>query len=553
MNNIWRKDIYRGVIDSYIKMPGRFKIKGTLLESNENEIKVDIGSEKALHITLDKPMDAQIGEDIVIDRRNIVDSKLVKQTDETLEEKQTVQDYQNKYDYILKSFDIPINDESIEAVKSLESHGVDITKENILSFMAAKEQLSNISEKLDYDTAVKLVEKDIDFDKESLQKVLQEMQKVQGEKRPFSLLRFLGIKKDMTTEEAEKVAYKIYGNKTGKDITDIIKALDKAGLDISKENIEQINNIFSKLHDIKDIENKTIIDSVKNKIETSIDNLYKLKNAVIRGIIEAEFELGQLASKVYNAYSGAVGTLTEKDLIQIEGDIKDRLQYMGIKITDEIVKLSKDVIAKGLDLTKENLQKIMFVKGAIVELNSDLDYEKTALLMASGVEIEKMDVIELRDMINIEYNIEHNIENTSVEESIVQDIDGSGVLKKVENTDIKTPASHMKSDLPIQNAEAENTSKGTKNAVKIVDKMKDMIDILKQISPERKNTIISLLMKNAMPLTLKEVQNLSFFLNNQRQIGHQLDEILNLIDKNKNTETIRIAEELKRAINRIDY
>ena len=110
----------------------------------------------------------------------------------------------------------------------------------------------------------------------------------------------------------------------------------------------------------------------------------------------------------------------------------------------------------------------------------------------------------------------------------------------------------MKSDLPIQNAEAENTSKGTKNAVKIVDKMKDMIDILKQISPERKNTIISLLMKNAMPLTLKEVQNLSFFLNNQRQIGHQLDEILNLIDKNKNTETIRIAEELKRAINRIN-
>ncbi len=544
MNNIWRKDIYRGVIDSYIKMPGRFKIKGILLESNENEIKVDIGSEKALHITLDKPMDAQVGEDIVIDRRNIVDSKLIKQTEKASEKEEAVQDPQNKYDYILKSLDIPINDESIEAVKSLESHGVDITKENILSFMAAKEQLSNISEKLDYDTAVKLVEKDIDFDKESLQKVLQEMQKVQGEKRPFSLLRFLGIKKDMTTEEAEKIAYKIYGNKTGKDITDIIKALDKAGLDISKENIEQINNIFSKLHDIKDIENKTIIDSVKNKIETSIDNLYKLKNAVIRGIIEAELELGQLASKVYNAYSGAVGTLTEKDLIQIEGDIKDRLQYMGIKITDEIVKLSKDVIAKGLDLTKENLQKIMFVKGAIVELNSDLDYEKTALLMASGVEIEKMDVIELRDMINIEH--------ASVKESMVPDTDGSGVLKKVENTDIKTPAPYMKSDSPTKNAEAENTSKGTKNVVKIVDKMKDMIDILKQISPERKNTIISLLMKNAMPLTLKEVQNLSFFLNNQRQIGHQLDEILNLIDKNKNTETIRIAEELKRAINRIN-
>ena len=46
--------------------------------------------------------------------------------------------------------------------------------------------------------------------------------------------------------------------------------------------------------------------------------------------------------------------------------------------------------------------------------------------MASGVEVEKMDVIELRDMINIEYNIEHNIEHASVEESMVPDIDGSG-------------------------------------------------------------------------------------------------------------------------------
>jgi len=59
-------------------------------------------------------------------------------------------------------------------------------------------------------------------------------------------------------------------------------------------------------------------------------------------------------------------------------------------------------------------------------------------------------------------------------------------------------------------------------------------------------------MKNAMPLTLKEVQNLSFFLSNQRQIGHQLDEILNLIDKNENTEVIRIAGELKKVISKIN-
>ena len=168
----------------------------------------------------------------------------------------------------------------------------------------------------------------------------------------------LGIEKDINTEEAERIAYEIYGNKMGKDITDIIKALDKAGLDVSRENIEQINNIFSKLYDIKDIENKTIIDSVKNKIETTIDNLYKLKNAVVKGTIKAEQNLGQLASKVYETYSGAISILTEKELTQMESDIKDRLQYMGIDTTDESIELSKDIITKGLNLTKENLQMI---------------------------------------------------------------------------------------------------------------------------------------------------------------------------------------------------
>jgi len=448
MNNIWRKNIYHGVINSYIKTPNSPKIRGTLLEIDENKIKVAIGNEKALDITLDKPMDAEVGEDIIIDRRNIKESKLVKQTDETADDEQAAQDIQNKYDYILKSLDIPINDESIEAIESLENHGVDITKENILSFMLAKEQLSDISEKLDYDTAVRIAEENLNFDKESLQKVLQEMQKVQGEKRPFSLLRFLGIKKDMTTEEAEKIAYEIYGDKTGKDITDIIKALDKAGLDTSKKNIEQINNIFSKLHDIKDIENKTIIDSVKNKIDTSIDNLYKLKNAVAKGAIKVEQKLGQLANKVYNAYSNAVGAVTEKELTQIEGDIKNRLQDMGIKITDEVVKLSKDVIATGLDLTEENLQKIMSIKGAIVELNFDLDYEKTAFLIASGVNVEKVEVVELKDMIHTEYNIEnienieHNTEHISLEHDIHIPAEHNTERISSEQGTENTPAEH---------------------------------------------------------------------------------------------------------------
>lgn len=692
-NNIWGKNIYNNVINSYMKTPSSSKIKGTLLEINENRIKLSIGDEKALDITLNKSLKATIGDTIVIDRRDIVKSQIVNEMGA-----QSVQSSQNKYDYILGSLGIPKKEESIEAVKTLDNYGVDITKENILSFMSSKEQLGSISEKLDYDTVIKLKDKDMDFEKESLQKVLQEMQNVQGEKRPFSLLRFLGIKKDMSTDEAEKIAQNLYGSKMGKDITDIIKALDKAGLEPTKDKIEEINNIFSKLHNIENIEDKTIIDSVKNKIEASIDNLYKLKNAVVRGAIHAEEKLGQLASKVYGAYSGAVNSVTERELSQIEGDIRSRLEEMGIKATEELVRLSKDVIVRGLDLTKENLEKIMAVKGAITELTSSLDYEKTALLMASGVTVDKIHIQELVNMTSIA--------EVSADEGISIGLNRLELLEMIENIDIKTLALHMKLNLPstleglnisqslldgnitvetwlntlsgldgvgnilstigeselldtldrltnnetaeldvaaqtylrsngdrlgsimeegyrgelakalLQNGmtlnsinmqeiymlkksldrsgdsltsdvlqraieegtaveklslnrladmttsliankndkeiRIENIIKNTSSAEEVVDSMKGIVDALKQISPARRDSIISLLMKNSMPLTLKEVQSMSFFLNNQRQIGNQLDEILDLVDENSNVEIIKLADELKKTLTKMD-
>lgn len=692
-NNIWGKGIYNNVINSYMKTPSSSKIKGTLLQINENKIKLSIGNEKALDITLNKPLKANVGDTVVIDKRDIIKSQVINEV-----EAQSVNVTQNKYNYILDSLGIPKKDDSIWAVKTLDNYGVDITKENILSFMSAKEQLGSISDKLDYDTAIKLKDKDIDLEKESIQKVLQEMQGVQGEKRPFSLLRFLGIKKDMTTEEAEKIAHNIYGNKMGKDITDIIKALDKAGLEPTKERIEEINNIFSKLHNIENIEDKTIIDSLKNKIEASIDNLYKLKNAVVKGAVHAEDKLGKLANKVYGAYSGVVSTLSEADLSQIEGDIKARLEDMGIKATEELIRLSKDVIAKGLDLTKENLEKIMAIKGAITELNSSLDYEKTALLMASGVMVDKIDVEQLASTILTAEGLDN--------EGIGMGLNRLELLELIESIDMKTLAFHIKLNLPatldslknsgelldghitveewistlstmegteeilstikesditamldriatnetgesdilaqsflrangdklgsimdegygkemakalIQNGvslnsvnmqdiymlkkgldrvsdnltpnliqkvieegsaveklslnkladmavslsktnsekagQGESALKNSENIAHVVDKMKDMVDAIKQITPERRDTIVSLLMKNAMPLTLKEVQNLSFFLSNQRQIGHQLDEILGLIEKNNNDEINEIAEKLKGSLEKIN-
>lgn len=695
-NNIMGKNPYKNMINSYVKTPSSSNIKGTLLAINEsqNKLRIGIGKDKALDITLNSPIKGKVGSNLIIEKQNIAKSEIV---DLISNEVEFIENSINKYDYILESFEIPKNEDSIEAVKTLDNHGVDITKENIRSFMSAKKQLTNISEELDYDTVVKLKDKDVDFENESLQKVLQEMKSVQGEKRPFSLLRFLGLKKDMSTEDAEKISEKIYGNRMGKDITDIIKALDKAGIEATKEKIEEINSLFSKLNNIEKIEDKTLIDAVKNKMQATIDNLYKLKNAVVKGELKVEGRLGRLSSRAYGAYD-ATSAVTQGDLSKIEGNIRERLSDLGIKATEELVKLSKEVISKGLDLTKENLDKIMSIKNAIGQLNSDLNYEKTAALMASGIQVDKTDLVDISNMISMV--------ESSVEENISIGLNRLEVLELIENLDLKTIGFHMKLNLPTtlkslstsqrlidgdidtdnwlnslkniegfekilsefneselksilesvvknenkeldlnaktflrfneeklasnishndkselakallkneislnnknmneiyilrrnvdrvldnltsevfktamengnniekmnlnkladltaslnernsQNAKGnEEVLRNSENAGQVIDRMKSMVDALKQIDPQRRDSIISILMKNAMPLTLKEVQNLSFFLSNKNQIGQEMDEILNLIDKNKNEEVSKLAEELKNSLMKIN-
>jgi len=116
-NSIWGKGLYSNVINSYMKTPNSSKIKGTLMEINENKIKLSIGNEKALDITLNKTLKAEVGDTVVIDRKDIVKSQIINKV-----EAQSVNANQNKYDYILSSLGISKKEDSIWAVKTLDHH-----------------------------------------------------------------------------------------------------------------------------------------------------------------------------------------------------------------------------------------------------------------------------------------------------------------------------------------------------------------------------------------------------------------------------------------------
>ncbi|NMA86959.1 MAG: hypothetical protein GX968_06510, partial [Tissierellia bacterium] len=402
------------------------KISGTLIEKDENNIKLDIGRGKSIEIELKESIEADLGDELVINRRDIVKSRIL--NEDVDEENTGVKDGNIKGgSEILRKLNLPVNEDTEAALKALEDHGVDITKENIQNFIKSKMSLDKIVENLDYDTAIRLIKKDINLEEESIEKIANTVENSKDTKESFSLLKFLGLKKEMTTEEAEKIAEKIYGNKMGKDITDIIKALDKAGIEINKKNIEDVNRIFDKIDNLQNIEDTTVIEAIKNKIDTNIDNLYKLKNNITKNTIPLEENISPSVNNLYNLDRTSPHTISDRDLELMEDSIVEQLEFIDIERDEKNISLAKNLIKSGLEVSKENMDRVNHVKEAIRELQSTLDHDKLTSLIKSGVDIEREDITSLAKL------VKSDIDLVKTDGEILENSKIENILKAVEN------------------------------------------------------------------------------------------------------------------------
>ena len=164
-------------------------------------------------------------------------------------------------------------------VEFLLNSGIPITKGNVDSYIKSKEYLNKIIEGIDTNSFVKLVDRGVDLEGESLQKIAQALEAIKGEKSAFSLRRFLRLQKDLTYKEAEAISKEIYGQKMGKDVYDTIIALHKEKIPITRENIDKTIEIMSKLHNLKGLKDSVYIKMLDEDISFNVNNLYKLNNS----------------------------------------------------------------------------------------------------------------------------------------------------------------------------------------------------------------------------------------------------------------------------------
>ncbi|SDJ93202.1 DUF6240 domain-containing protein [Natronincola ferrireducens] len=503
-NNLFQK-INLGASQQYYTGSSFFKIRGTLMEKKEDMVKVNIGGDKIIEAQLKTPLEGKVGETVVIDKKEIIKSRLSHKeapVETPNDDKEEIQ--------LLEKLQLPINEETQGAVKALEKHGITPSKENILAFIASKGQLERVIEGLDYETAVKLMEKNIDIEEAGLEKVMDMVEETKGRKEGFSLLKFFVGGKKLPIEEAERIAYNLYGNKMGKDITDIIQALHKAGVEISIKNIDRIHRIFSKLDNLQTIKDDTIVDAIKNKIDTTIDNLYKLKNTIAKNVIGIGEKNPPLATKAYETNLYQPTGISDREIKGMEGDIKRILTSLQIKTTEEVLKLAKDLIKQGLELSQENIQRVINTKAALKDLPQFFNYEKAATLMASGLQPEKEEVTALLKKVK-----EENANNS---------------VKTIENPQQthRDEALQQLEKLQPQNLKA------------IMAMMKNMKEI-----PEQRETVLSLLIKNSIPMTFKSLTRTDLLINNHQQITSQIHEALRILEKSNNKELKDLGTKLR--------
>ncbi len=370
------------------------QIRGILVEKNGQSIRIDTGNKRLMELKLNREIEAKAGEPVVIDKKDILHSQRVEGSNSPLKQEEI-----GIYSRILQSFNLPVKNELLDGLKTLDMQGLQLSKENLLTLMTSKNQLDYIMEGLDYDTAIGLMEQEVDIEAEPINKLASTLEEVKEKGNAFSITRYLKEQFNITTEEAERIATELYGSKMGKDYTDIIKALNKAGIEITRKNIDRINDIFSKLHQLKDLGEETIIGSLKNKLETSIDNLVKLKNAVTKGIVAADEKISRLASRLYEVNAHRGETVSERDLQLLEKEIKEQLSKEGYSPTKENIRLAKELIKAQLPVSSENIAKVNAVKEAIKELGKELDAQKLGELIKNNVNIEKESVTSLVELL----------------------------------------------------------------------------------------------------------------------------------------------------------
>lgn len=485
---------YSNAISSYTSLSSPSKVIGTLIEKINNNIKLDLGDNRIFNIELVEDIGLTVGDTVSIEKSNIKKSSLEKDTpDAPLAKSQS-----DFYSLLLAEFNAEISSENISALEKMDRQGIPLNSENFETYRIARYSFRQIESSLSYDSAVVLVQQDVDLESESIDSVARRLSDISSELEGTRRIEVSGVS-ELSTEQAEDIALEIYGSRMGKDITDIIKALHREGLSISKKNIDKINDTFYKLNDLRDVKDATFVEALGDKLDISIDTLYRLKNysksSDSSELSEADMiRLQKMLSKSYS--SSSKSPELSDSVAQLSGeDISKFLKSIGVEASPEYVEMVKKLVVHGIEVNTENLAALDHMKQSLSHVLGSLDYEKSSALGSIGVDIENTDLRELSAELKL---MENSPEITETELL--------SILKRAQDIRI--------SELPKISLSSEPTPE--------IKSIADISDIFSNLERLDLNAI-SVQIKRNLPLTLSGINE--GFLTAESSTAFEVDSV----------------------------
>ncbi len=238
------------------------------------------------------------------------------------------------------------------------------------------------------DSLIKLMDRGIDLEDGNLLKIAESLEDIRGD-RSFSLKRFLKLERDLTYKEAEEISKEIYGQKMGKDVYDAIISLKNEKVDITKENIDRTIEIMSKIHKLKNVEDTTLIEVLKEDLVFNINNLYKITNS---------YELGRLSQNIEAKTFEAFSILEDTNINKLKGLLKS----LDIEESLESISILREFIVNDMAMDRPAFDRVLGMKKAIKDLIQALDTKTIVRLDSDEVDILEENIYDLLEEIKKE-------------------------------------------------------------------------------------------------------------------------------------------------------
>lgn len=484
------------IINSYGITPTLpFDVEGVLLEKNGKNIKI----EKTLNnkvveysLRLKEEVEENLGQDIKVRKEDIVSYKVEEKEEKTKDTEETV-----RAEEIISELGLEYTEENIRMIEHLLKNGIQITKTNIKSYVKSREYLNKVIDKLDTTNSIKLMEKGINLEEESLQKIAEALESIEDQKPAKFLRKILKLDKELTYKEAEIISKEIYGQKMGKDIYDTIIQLHKEDLPITKENIDKTMEVLKKLKNLKTVENDSYVKILNEEKKFNIENLYRENNSYTTTSINVNQD-----AKHFESF-----TILEETNID---NLKTILSDLEIEETHENLNILREFIVNDMNIDKDKYEEIISMKTAVKDLLELLDTKDISKLnrddrniLEENIyslvdEFKKEDIAKKTVVESTEKEIEVNTDELKEQLKSLGDIkdkDLLNLIKKGEDFNLKS----------INNIIETDSLKGSNIEEKTLGKTIHISKIFNNLGEKLNSSSISLTLKNQETLSLENL------------------------------------------------